>query len=121
MNDQKERPDVAGLEALNLARLEAANAAVAKLAVAYPSMVETYTRKIRAKLAGGASVNPIDMAGELRSYAHKFMGRDASFGYPLISAIAKSMHDYLHAHDQAAELRRDTVEGHLDAIDEVFD
>ena len=121
MNDQKERSDVAGLEALNPARLEATNAAVAKLAMAYPSMVETDMREIRATLAGGASGNPIDMAGELRRFAHNFKGQGASFGNPLISAIAKSMHDYLHAHDQAAELRRDTVEGHLDAIDEVFD
>ena len=65
MNYQSERSDVAGLEALNPAWPEAANAAVAKLAVAYPSMVETDMREICATLAGGASGNPIDMAGTL--------------------------------------------------------
>ena len=109
MNDQKKRSDVAGLEALNPARLEATNAAVAKLAVAYPSMVETDMREIRATLAGGASGNPIDMAGELRRFAHNFMGQGASFGYPLISAIAKSMHEQSILSDGPLPLLRATA------------
>jgi hypothetical protein len=98
--------------------LEAANAALAKMSEDYPDWVSKHIEELRVHHA-----RCVDSPGErvrrygmMREIAHEMKGQGGTFGYPLMTTFAASLHDFVGPRAGTTDNHIEIVKSHIDSM-----
>jgi Hpt domain len=57
-----------------------------------------------------------DSFERIRRVAHDLKGQGATFGYPLVTSVAQSLHRFVSPNDNASEAQMEIIKSHVDAM-----
>jgi chemotaxis protein histidine kinase CheA len=98
--------------------LEAAEAALEKMAEDYPDWVSGLIVKLQEQ--HGRCVDSPEKRREsleaINHIAHDMKGQGGTFGYPLITTIADSLYGFSYSRDEITDNQVELIKAHLDAM-----
>ena len=103
---------------IDKAALDAANAALSKMAEDYPDWVSKHIEELRTHHARCVDT-PADRVRRfamMREIAHDMKGQGGTFGYPLITAFSSSLYDCVGPRSGMTDDHIEIVKSHIDSM-----
>jgi len=100
------------------AAMDKANAALEAMKEDYPDWVQKHIDDLRVHLARSVDTTGERMRryGLMREIAHDMKGQGATFGYPLITSFATSLHDFVGPKAGTTDNHIEVIKSHIDAM-----
>jgi len=111
-----------GAVVIDEAALNAATAALEKMAEDYPDYVAKSVEELRAHLARcvDTPTERVKRYAMMREVAHDMKGQGGTFGYPLITTFAASLYDCTGPRSGMTDGHVEIIKSHIDAMSAVI-
>lgn len=98
--------------------LEQANAALEQMKEDYPDWVQKHIDELRVHHARSVDTptERVRRYAKMREIAHDMKGQGGTFGYPLMTTFATSLHDFVGPRAGTTDSHIEVIKSHIDAM-----